>query len=170
METISIIIPVLNEEKVIKQNLLRLKHSSGIEIILADGGSQDQTILIAQNMGVKVVFCTQKGRAYQMNQGASIATGDILLFLVIVGVYSGYQLLYAFLGYRTLLNILQTSGISSFIRQLLMSIYDISINQILFYVLPYGCLFALGILAVNLNRQNFLKMFLFFLGIFITGL
>ncbi|MEA5534319.1 TIGR04283 family arsenosugar biosynthesis glycosyltransferase [Crocosphaera sp. XPORK-15E] len=81
METISIIIPVLNEEEVIKQNLLRLKHSSGIEIILADGGSQDQTILIAQNMGVKVVFCTQKGRAYQMNQGASIATGDILLFL-----------------------------------------------------------------------------------------
>lgn len=81
MKTISIIIPVLNEEAVIKQNLLRLKYSSGIEIILADGRSQDQTILIAQNMGVKVVFCGQKGRAYQMNQGASIATGDILLFL-----------------------------------------------------------------------------------------
>ncbi len=81
MKTISIIIPVLNEEEVIKQNLLRLKYSSDIEIIFADGGSQDQTIVIAQNMGVKVVFCGQKGRAYQMNQGASIATGDILLFL-----------------------------------------------------------------------------------------
>ncbi|NEP91195.1 MAG: acyltransferase [Okeania sp. SIO2C2] len=95
-------------------------------------------------------------------------TNKMGFFLIILGIYSGYELLYKVLGYKNSFNILKNSNINPFIQQLIISIYHISINQILFYVLPYGCLFGLGILAINLNRKDLLKMLLFFLGIFIT--
>ncbi|MEM8781062.1 MAG: TIGR04283 family arsenosugar biosynthesis glycosyltransferase [Cyanobacteria bacterium P01_G01_bin.49] len=78
---ISVIIPVLNEERIIEKNLISVLGYSGIEVILVDGGSQDNTVFIAQNMGVKVIFASQTGRASQMNQGALAATGDTFLFL-----------------------------------------------------------------------------------------
>ncbi len=78
---ISIIIPVLNEGAIIKQTLSELKQHSGIEIIVVDGGSQDNTVTIAQQIITKVLTITGKGRAGQMNAGADIAQGDILLFL-----------------------------------------------------------------------------------------
>ena len=78
---ISIIIPVLNEAMIIKQTLSVLKPHSGIEIIVVDGGSQDNTVAIAQQIVTKVITVTGKGRAGQMNAGADIAEGDILLFL-----------------------------------------------------------------------------------------
>ncbi|MEW9095864.1 MAG: TIGR04283 family arsenosugar biosynthesis glycosyltransferase [Clostridiaceae bacterium] len=77
---VSIIIPVLNEEKVIEKFLMELKGLKGEkEIILVDGGSTDNTALIASKYG-KVVK-SQKGRAFQMNVGAKVATGEILWFL-----------------------------------------------------------------------------------------
>ncbi|MEA5509202.1 TIGR04283 family arsenosugar biosynthesis glycosyltransferase [Crocosphaera sp. UHCC 0190] len=81
MEKISIIIPVLNEEKIIEKVLENLVLNANLEVIIVDGYSQDKTVKIAQNMGFQVIIVGQMGRAYQMNQGASIATGDILLFL-----------------------------------------------------------------------------------------
>ena len=78
---ISIIIPVFNEAEIIEDSLLRLRENSDIEIIVVDGGSQDNTVTLAQNLGVKVVTSPHPGRANQMNFGASVATGDILLFL-----------------------------------------------------------------------------------------
>ena len=81
METISIIIPVLNEEKLLEKNLCKLKKDSSIEIIVVDGGSKDQTVQIADNSEVKVLFSPKPNRGYQMNKGAVVATGDILLFL-----------------------------------------------------------------------------------------
>lgn len=81
---ISIIIPVLNEANRI-QSVLQTIHTSyqgnhQPEVVVVDGGSQDDTVLLAKQAGAMVIT-TQPGRAHQMNAGASIATGKILLFL-----------------------------------------------------------------------------------------
>jgi len=77
---ISIIIPVLNEANTIEKTLTSLENASNIEVVVVDGGSQDETVALAQSLGVKVV-CSAAGRACQMNAGALAATGEILLFL-----------------------------------------------------------------------------------------
>lgn len=79
--TISIIIPVFNEATTIVKTLGRLKDDDGVELIVVDGGSQDNTVELAKKMGVKVISSTVPGRAQQMNIGAAAARGDILLFL-----------------------------------------------------------------------------------------
>ncbi len=76
---ISIIIPALNEEAIIGQTLQRLAYQKPDEIIVADGGSKDGTIKIAKDFAA--VISAPRGRARQMNAGARIATGDILVFL-----------------------------------------------------------------------------------------
>lgn len=83
---ISIVIPALNEESGIAQLLeeLRRRESSAKyihEIIVADGGSSDQTRKVSEAAGATVLQCTQRGRAVQMNKGAEAASGDILYFL-----------------------------------------------------------------------------------------
>jgi rSAM/selenodomain-associated transferase 2 len=77
---ITVIIPVLNESERIKQTLLPLTEVKGLEIIVVDGGSSDQTVAIAASLGVRVVS-SDPGRGQQMNFGAKIAQGDLLLFL-----------------------------------------------------------------------------------------
>lgn len=80
-EKISIIIPTLNEAKTIAQTLTSTQQgANNVEVIVVDGGSEDNTRAIAQSLGVKVLSTTT-GRATQMNVGAKVATGDILLFL-----------------------------------------------------------------------------------------
>ena len=81
---ISIIIPVLNEENVIAGLIAELKKRSGeieTEIIVADGGSYDNTRQLATESGAKVIICKGKGRARQMNEGAAHASGNVLYFL-----------------------------------------------------------------------------------------
>jgi rSAM/selenodomain-associated transferase 2 len=78
--TISIIIPVLNEAAIIKQTLEQLTNYSEVEIIVVDGGSQDETVAMAKN-DAKVITVIGKGRAGQMNAGANSAQSEILLFL-----------------------------------------------------------------------------------------
>ena len=83
-KTISIIIPVLNEEKFIAP-LLEYLHSNTTkntvkELIVVDGGSTDRTSSIATSLGATVIH-SHKGRARQMNLGAKYASGDILYFL-----------------------------------------------------------------------------------------
>ncbi len=74
---ISIIIPTLNEAAEIYETL---SHTIGAyDVIIADGGSTDETVLIAQKYGVKII--TARGRGNQMNAGAEHAAGDILVFL-----------------------------------------------------------------------------------------
>lgn len=80
MARISVIIPTLNEAAHLRATLLRLESQDVHEIIVADGGSRDETIAIAEAMHAKVVR-TKPGRPVQLNAGADIAAGDILLFL-----------------------------------------------------------------------------------------
>ncbi|MDP2157649.1 MAG: TIGR04283 family arsenosugar biosynthesis glycosyltransferase [Nitrospirota bacterium] len=79
---ISVIIPALNEEMNIARCIesIRAEGFSG-EIIIADGGSKDRTREIARSHADVIVIDTPKGRGTQMNIGAALATGDILLFL-----------------------------------------------------------------------------------------
>ncbi|AFY46365.1 glycosyl transferase [Nostoc sp. PCC 7524] len=77
---ISIIIPTLNEAENIKAAIATTQTSSNTEIIVVDGGSQDDTVAIAQSLGVKVIS-SFPSRAVQMNTGAAVASGEILLFL-----------------------------------------------------------------------------------------
>ena len=77
---ISIIIPVLDEAEHIRATLTELRQTAGIEIIVADGGSRDGTCRLARSFGARVLTAPA-GRARQMNAGAGLASGDILLFL-----------------------------------------------------------------------------------------
>lgn len=82
--TISIIIPTLNEAANIGglvRHLLKYQSSVLKEILVVDGSSQDNTVEIATKAGAIVIPCDRCSRAYQMNKGASIATGNILYFV-----------------------------------------------------------------------------------------
>ena len=83
METprsISVIIPILDEAKILEKTLSRLQSELGAhELILVDGGSTDASVRIAATYGKVVV--SERGRAKQLNTGAAVATGDILIFL-----------------------------------------------------------------------------------------
>jgi rSAM/selenodomain-associated transferase 2 len=76
----SVIVPVLDEEKTIAATLQSLARFAPFEIIVVDGGSTDRTAEICQQFDVKVMV-SARGRARQMNSGAKAASGDILLFL-----------------------------------------------------------------------------------------
>ena len=78
---ISIIIPALNEAEILEKTISKILEQAPVEIIVVDGGSQDETSEIANKLGVKVIYSTQRNRAYQMNLGAAAATGEIFLFL-----------------------------------------------------------------------------------------
>ncbi|MEX0802672.1 MAG: TIGR04283 family arsenosugar biosynthesis glycosyltransferase [Candidatus Binatia bacterium] len=79
-ERVSVIIPVLNEEKTIGVTLAALPALAPHEVIVVDGGSADRTREISAQSGA-TVLCAPGGRARQMNRGAQEATGDVLLFL-----------------------------------------------------------------------------------------
>ena len=77
---ISIIIPILNEAKVLDKTLSQLQSELEYhELIIVDGGSNDNSIRIAKKYGQ--VITSARGRAKQLNAGVAGATGDILLFL-----------------------------------------------------------------------------------------
>ncbi len=80
---ISVIIPTYNEEKNVAKAIITAKKGFRIEIIVADGGSQDKTVEEAQKHGAKVCLCppAHRNRASQMNFASEVATGDIVLFL-----------------------------------------------------------------------------------------
>ena len=79
---LSVVIPALNEAAGIQATLVALAPlvARGAQLLVADGGSTDNTVALAQAGGAQVVH-VPRGRALQMNAGAQHASGDILLFL-----------------------------------------------------------------------------------------
>jgi rSAM/selenodomain-associated transferase 2 len=82
MARISVVMPVLDEAQRIAAALAALAplRDRGHEVIVVDGGSRDETAALAQGAADRVVSA-RCGRASQMNAGAALARGDVLLFL-----------------------------------------------------------------------------------------
>lgn len=79
---LSIVIPALDEEAALPLLLgdLQPLRARGAEIIVVDGGSRDGTRSAAFALADSVL-AAPRGRALQLNAGASRARGDLLLFL-----------------------------------------------------------------------------------------
>jgi rSAM/selenodomain-associated transferase 2 len=79
---VSIIVPVLNESTALPALLARLLplQQHGCEVLFVDGGSVDSSTALIEAAGFRVVH-SERGRAIQMNAGATQAMGDVLLFL-----------------------------------------------------------------------------------------
>jgi rSAM/selenodomain-associated transferase 2 len=79
---ISVIIPVLDEEKALPLTLTSLMRQAGdYEVTVVDGGSRDRTCDIAQADKRIKLLTAARGRGSQMNAGARVARGEWLLFL-----------------------------------------------------------------------------------------
>jgi len=79
--TLSIIIPTFNEARSITQTLDALaKISEPVEVIVVDGGSNDDTVQIVRQRKVKLI-AAERGRGAQMDAGACAAQGEVLWFL-----------------------------------------------------------------------------------------
>lgn len=80
--TLSIIMPVLDEAGGIEAALRALApyRARGADVIVVDGGSSDNTTELARPLADQVLK-SQRGRAAQMNAGATAARGDVFLFL-----------------------------------------------------------------------------------------
>lgn len=78
--SLSIVIPTLNEERQLAETIASARGQSVIDVIVADGGSTDATVACARTLA-DVVVSTPRGRSAQMNAGARLARGDVLLFL-----------------------------------------------------------------------------------------
>lgn len=81
---ISVIIPTYNEVSTISALVEHLEANRThqlVEILVADGGSTDETCRLAQQAGAHVLVAPLRGRAQQMNFAASKAQGDVLYFV-----------------------------------------------------------------------------------------
>lgn len=79
---LSVVIPCLDEAAGIAEALTALAplRQRGVEVIVVDGGSRDETVARARPLADRVIDAA-RGRATQMNAGAAVARGDALLFL-----------------------------------------------------------------------------------------
>lgn len=79
---LSIVVPVLNEERTVVETLSSLSflREQGVEIVVVDGGSSDNTPHLALPLADRLIPAA-RGRARQMNAGAAESSGKVLLFL-----------------------------------------------------------------------------------------
>ncbi len=82
MTRISVVIPVLNEADRIAATLAALAplRDRGHEVIVVDGGSSDGTATLARRAADRVASAP-RGRSSQMNAGAALAQGEVLVFV-----------------------------------------------------------------------------------------
>lgn len=78
---ISVVIPTLNEQESIATCVQSALAAGAKEIIVADGGSEDDTKQCAQQAGASQIIQSPPGRGTQLNAGARHANGNTLLFL-----------------------------------------------------------------------------------------
>ncbi len=81
---LSFVIPAWNEEKLLGATIEAIQQSAiayDFEIIVADDASDDRTAEIAKGLGAIVVSCTNRQIGPTRNDGAGVATGDILIFV-----------------------------------------------------------------------------------------
>lgn len=81
LPTVSVIIPVYNEEDRIHDCLFAVTHQTvkPLEIILVDNNSDDQTVAIARHFkGVKIITEKQQGLTMARNKGFNSAKGTVL--------------------------------------------------------------------------------------------
>jgi rSAM/selenodomain-associated transferase 2 len=79
---VSVIVPVLDEAERIAGQLDALARFTALhEVIVVDGASRDETVARVRAAGTARLLVAPRGRASQMNAGARVATGDVLLFL-----------------------------------------------------------------------------------------
>ena len=79
--TLSIIIPALNEGHTIGATLDAVSRLSVCtEVVVVDGGSDDDTREIARARGAQII-ASERGRGVQMHKGARVAQADVLWFL-----------------------------------------------------------------------------------------
>jgi rSAM/selenodomain-associated transferase 2 len=80
-QSISIVMPILNETESLPETIRRARANPEVcEIIVVDGGSQDNSGAVAERLGCRVLG-SAPGRGGQMRLGASLARGDVVLFL-----------------------------------------------------------------------------------------
>lgn len=77
--TVAAIIPTLDEESALRRSLPAIL-SAADEVVVSDGGSRDQTLRTAQELGVRVITGAP-GRGPQLNRGVASTTSDVLVFL-----------------------------------------------------------------------------------------
>lgn len=78
--SVTVIIPALNEAAALQTLLPAVQAGKPLQIIVADGGSTDDTAAVAAQHGAEIIHAP-RGRARQMNEAAKHASGEHLLFL-----------------------------------------------------------------------------------------
>jgi uncharacterized protein len=79
---LSVVMPVLDEAHRLAPALNRLVGLPAVdEVLVVDGGSRDSTRAVAQGVPGVRVLDAPRGRARQMNHGASAATGEVVCFV-----------------------------------------------------------------------------------------
>lgn len=78
---VSIIVPVLNEEKILETTLKNIKSQTykNYELIVVDNGSTDNSLKIAEKYADKILQEENKGSIYAMKKGFENAKGEILV-------------------------------------------------------------------------------------------
>ena len=80
-ETISVVVPALNEAAWLPETLSRVRACPEVvQVVVVDGGSSDHTPEVAEQLGCTALHGAP-GRGGQLRLGAALANGDVVLLL-----------------------------------------------------------------------------------------